>query len=200
MDDLEFVRRCASGDKQAWDEFVERYSRLIYRYIINTLRAKAVSPFQEHAADIFQEIFASLAEDKCRRLRSFRGQNGASLASWLRQVAIHAALNYARKIKPAVSIDEETGAGLNLKDILPDGGPAQPERLSLAEQMQALKDCINGLQTSDRFFLELHINRGIALEKLRGALRLSRGAVDMRKSRIISRLQDCFRQKGFALD
>jgi DNA-directed RNA polymerase specialized sigma24 family protein len=46
----------------------------------------------------------------------------------------------------------------------------------------------------------LLINRGLKPEELKEHLRLSRGAIDMRKSRIIERLRDCFRSKGFALD
>ena len=38
------------------------------------------------------------------------------------------------------------------------------------------------------------------LEVLKEHFRVSRGAIDMRKSRIIDRLRECFKHKGFALD
>ena len=62
-----------------------------------------------------------------------------------------------------------------------------------------LEDCISRLDSDDRYFLELYLNRGFSLEELKGILRAARGAVDMRKSRIIERLRDCFRRKGFVL-
>ena len=38
------------------------------------------------------------------------------------------------------------------------------------------------------------------LEELKKHFKLSRPAIDMRKSRLIERLRDCFRGKGFWLD
>ena len=68
------------------------------------------------------------------------------------------------------------------------------------EKINQLKDCIKGLNADDKYFLELHLNRGLSLAELKGVLRISRGAIDMRKSRIIGRLRECFKSKGFLLD
>jgi hypothetical protein len=32
MNDLELVQSYTKGDKRTWDEFVEKYSRLIYKH------------------------------------------------------------------------------------------------------------------------------------------------------------------------
>lgn len=201
MDDLEFVQRCVQGDRQSWREFVDKYSRLIYNYIHSVSRAKGSSLTQENLNDIFQEIFLSLVANNFNKLKSFKAKNGSSLASWLRQVSINAAIDHMRKIKPAlISIDEENDSDAGIKDTLADGGDLVSNRLLREEKLVHLKDCIGKLDTQDKYFLELYINKGVSLEELRQIMKVSRGSVDMRKSRIVDRLRNCFKGKGFMLD
>jgi len=200
MNDLEFVRRCVRGDNSAWDEFLKKYSRLIYNYIRNTLSIKGLFCTEQQIEDIFQEFFSLLIKDKFRKLRSFKAKNGCSLASWLRQVAINVTLDHIRKIKPAVSIDEQTDDELSIKDMLKDASVSVRDRLSSEEDINILKECIQRLDINDKYFLELFLNKGLKLEGLKKILRISRGAIDMQKSRIIERLRKCFKSKGFELD
>jgi len=201
MDDLEFVQRCVKGDKPAWDEFVERYSRLIYNYIYSVLKLKGTHQLNRDSVDdIFQEIFVLLCADNFRKLKSFKAKNGCSLASWLRQVVVNHTIDYLRKLKPVVSLDEENTDELSLKDILADASAPATETLLREEKISQLKDCIKDLDTDDKYFLELHLYRSLLLEEIKDILKVSRGAVDMRKSRIVERLRECFQRKGFQLD
>jgi len=200
MTDLEFVQQCVSGDKRAWDEFVDKYSKLIYNYIISILNRYLNLSTQEHIQDIFQEIFLSLVKDDFRKLKTFKGKNGCSLASWLRQVTINYTIDYLRKLKPLASIDAENDDGLSLKSTLVDDAASASDTSINNEQIMQLSECINILEDEDKYFLELHFNQGVRLEDLKELLRASRGAVDMRKSRIIAQLRDCFKNKGFGLD
>ncbi|MFA5144409.1 MAG: sigma-70 family RNA polymerase sigma factor [Candidatus Omnitrophota bacterium] len=201
MDDLEFVQRCVKGDKAAWDEFLSKYSRLIYNYIHNVFNVKGYASAQDHINDVFQEIFCSLLKDNSKKLRSFKAINGCSLASWLRQVTINFTIDYIRKMKPAVYLDsQEPDDDLNLKNLLVDGAEPVPDMLSYEEKLGSLTDCIERLDSDDKYFLELHMKRGIRLEELKDHLKLSRGAIDMQKSRLINKLKECFKSKGFLLD
>ena len=199
MDDLEFVHSCVKGDKQAWDRFVDKYSRLIYSCIYNILGTKDYAFAQSHIQDIFQEFFCFLIRDNFKKLKSFQAKNGCSLASWLRQVIINFTIDYLRKIKPALSLDEENEESLSLKDILADKSSSAPDILSQKERLSKLKECIDTLSDDDKYFLELAVNQGIEPEVLAKHLRRRRPAIDMRKSRIIERLRECFRSKGFML-
>lgn len=200
MDDLGFVQRCLTGDKRSWDEFLKKYSRLIYNYIYNILNTRSYSFAEHHINDIFQELFCSLIKDDYRKLRSFKARNGCSLASWLRQVTINFTIDYVRKIRPALSIDEQANGEFSLKDTLKDSSESTPDKLNREEMLKTLKDCIKKLGSDEKYFLELHINRGIRLEELKGIFKVSRGAIDMQKSRLIERLRECFQSQGFALD
>ncbi|MCX5695025.1 MAG: sigma-70 family RNA polymerase sigma factor [Candidatus Omnitrophica bacterium] len=201
MEDLKFVQRCAKGDNSAWAEFVQQYSRLIYGYIHSVLKFKSQKQFtQDNINDIYQDIFVLLAKDNFRKLKTFKGKNGCSLASWLRQVTINYTIDYLRRVKPAVSLEEEIGEEMTLKDILADDSTPIKDILNFKEKLNGLKDCIGGLDRDDRYFLELNLNQHLTLEELRGLFKVSRGTVDMRKARIVQRLKDCFKKKGFLLD
>ncbi len=200
MDDLEFVQGCLKGDKQSWNEFLPRYSRLIYNYIYSVLSVKGYSLTEEQVEDVFQEIFCSLIKDNYKKLATYQGKNGCSLASWLRQVTINFTVSYLRKLKPMVSIDAETEEGLSLKDILKDLSADAVEFLSDQDRRKALRECVDSLESAEQYFMELFLNQGLNLEQIREHLKINRGAVDMRKSRIFQKLQDCFKSKGFKLD
>ncbi|MFH0790199.1 MAG: sigma-70 family RNA polymerase sigma factor [Candidatus Omnitrophota bacterium] len=202
MTELEFVQRCVKGDKQAWDEFVTRYSRLIYCYIHSILKIKGINLSSlDNINDLFQEIFVLLSKDNFKKLSMFKARNGCSLASWLRQVVINYTLNYVHRTKSVVSLDEELNDdGFSLKDILADNSLDCRSRIMAEERLEYLTGCIKELDLDDKYFLELYLNRGIELSRLKAVLKVSRGAVDMRRSRIIGRLRECFKRKGFELD
>lgn len=200
MDDLKFVQGCIKGDKRIWNEFLSRYSRLIYNYIYSVLTVKGQSLAVEQVDDIFQEIFCSLIKDNYRKLATYQGRNGCTLASWLRQVTVNFTIDYLRKFRPALSIDAEIEPGLTLKDTLKDLSPGAFEFINNQDKRKTLWDCLGVLEDGEKFFMELFLNQGLNLEQIRDYLKISRGAVDMRKSRIFRKLQDCFKSKGFKLD
>jgi len=200
MDDLKFVQACVKGDKQSWNEFISRYSRLIYNYIYSVLAVKSHSLALGQVEDIFQEIFYSLIKDNYRKLSTYQGRNGCSLASWLRQVTINFTIDYLRKLKPALSIDAEIEPGLSFKDVLKDLSIDALEFLNNQDKRKTLQDCVGLLEPGEQYFMELFLNQGLNLEQIREYYKINRGAVDMRKSRIFQKLQDCFKRKGFKLD
>ena len=202
MNEQEFIQRCLKQDKAAWDEFVDRYSRLIYNYIYSVFKIKGVNASSDTVNDLFQEIFLSLIKDNFKKLRQFKGKNNASLASWLRIITINFCLDYLKKEKKlCYSLEEEINdQGLSLKDILADGRILADQALTGQERLQHLSECINSLGNEDKYFLEMHIYRGINLRNLQTTLGISRSAVDMRKSRLIQKLRKCFEDKGFQLE
>jgi RNA polymerase sigma-70 factor (ECF subfamily) len=197
MDDLEFLQTCLKGDQQAWAEFILRYSRLIYNYIHSVLAVKGRSISTEQVEDVFQEIFQSLIKNNYKKLATYRAKNGCSLASWLRQVTINFTIDYLRKLKPMASIDAQDDEGFSLGDLLADLTPEAGEFLSDQDKRKTLGECISLLESGEQYFLELFLNQGLTLDEIKDHLKINRGAADMRKGRIVLKLQDCFKKKGF---
>lgn len=191
------IRRCLRADRNAWDEFFRRYSRLIYSAIYGILDTYGRSRQTDFVDEIFQDLIVALIKDNCRRLRSFKALNGCSLASWLRQVTIHFTISSLRKSLPEARPDEQDSGEEEALEPLDDEAFAGMDR---GERLKHLADCIDKLENEDKYFLELYCRAGLSLDDIRQHLRINRGAVDMRKTRIVQRLKDCFRSKGLALD
>jgi RNA polymerase sigma factor (sigma-70 family) len=73
--DAQLVSRCRAGDPEAWNEFVERFSRYVYAICSRGFR------LAEHdAEDVFQEVFARAFE----RLSELRSDD--AVRPWLAQL------------------------------------------------------------------------------------------------------------------
>ncbi|MCG2713372.1 MAG: sigma-70 family RNA polymerase sigma factor [Candidatus Omnitrophica bacterium] len=200
MSDLEFAQSCVKGDKQSWIEFLSRYSHLIYNYIYSVLAVKGRNFSDHQVEDIYQEIFHALIKDNYKKLSTYQGKNNCSLASWLRQVTINFSIDYLRRFKSTISIDAENEGGFSLQDTLASLSMGAVEFLNDQDRRKTLHECIDLLDTDEQYFMELFLEQGLTLELIRDHLKLNRGAVDMRKSRVFQKLRDCFKNKGFRLD
>jgi len=73
--DAQLVSRCRAGDPDAWNEFVERFSRYVYAICGRGFRLA-----QHDAEDVFQEVFARAYE----RLPELRSDD--AVRPWLAQL------------------------------------------------------------------------------------------------------------------
>ena len=67
MSERTFIQRCLRRERGVWDEFIKRYSRLIYGCIHSTLKIKGLSFVSSTVDDLFQEIFLSLLKDNFKK-------------------------------------------------------------------------------------------------------------------------------------
>ncbi|MCM8799403.1 MAG: sigma-70 family RNA polymerase sigma factor [Candidatus Omnitrophica bacterium] len=206
MKDLEFIKRCINKDDKSWEEFLKIYSSLIYSLIWSVLKRKGFS-FQNsaYAEEIFQEIFLHLIKDNFKKLRQYKAKKNCPFSSWLKVVVINYTLDYLkRRTPPILSLEEkilDEEKELTLEDTIKDESrPPVDELLLEKELLTNLSECISRLKEDDKFFIEMHIYQGVSLENLKKLLKVSRSAIDMRKARIIQRLKDCFKERGFLLE
>jgi RNA polymerase sigma factor (sigma-70 family) len=73
--DAQLVSRCREGDAEAWNEFVERFSRYVYAICVRGFRLA-----QYDAEDVFQEVFVRAFE----RLSDLRSDD--AVRPWLAQL------------------------------------------------------------------------------------------------------------------
>ena len=203
MDELQLIKRCLTKDKRAWDEFVVKYSRLIYNYIYSVFLAKGRTPSSENVADIYQGIFLSLYENNLKRMRSFKARNDCAFPSYLRVITINAALDHLRKnSRTIISLDEEPAREdrPSLKDAIADEKSFPDQYMASKEKHDQLLDCVKTLTAQEKYLVQMHIYQGLNMEELAKLCKASRGTLDMRKSRILEKLKNCFRRKKFMLD
>lgn len=142
------LAKVISGDKAAWDSFVETFSGFIYNVVARTLRARSVD-FAHDAVDVSQDVFVRLIKDDYRLLRTYDPER-AALPAWLTVVATSVALNRLRRPEyrqDTVELDDTLPAR---EDTSFEGRVELPPKILSERQAQILKLLYNeGLDVSD---------------------------------------------------
>lgn len=146
MDDFTLVRRSVEGDDEAWGRLVERHAPKVRGTVLELLGelpefvADSMSP-----EDLVVEVFNSLLEDDCRRLRRVGDQ--ADVAAWLQLIARRLTLKRSRR---SLRVNR-----VSTKD-LEEPIPAEAERLRAAVRKQ-----ISVLPPRDRLVVQLFLFEGV---------------------------------------
>jgi len=143
-DDATLVRRCLSGDAEAWRTLVERHRRGLIAL------AARILPVQD-AEDVTDAVLADLWE----RGKLAGYEERSSLKTWLSAVAINTALNTRRA---AVSRAAAAAAAPVRADV-----PVDPT----ATQLRAvLQDAIASLDSSTKLLVLLYYEQDLSLEDI----------------------------------
>jgi RNA polymerase sigma factor (sigma-70 family) len=170
LSDVELVRACRSGDPDAWNELVERYSRYVYAIATRGFRLT-----DEDAEDVFQDVFTRIYT----RLDSLR--DDAALRPWIAQLTRRRCLDTiaARRDTPVEELAEEETTDLSeIED-------AFEVREALASLPGACQDIL------DRFFTRDQSYKTIADE-----LEIPSGTIASRIARCLGRLREQLERRG----
>jgi RNA polymerase sigma factor (sigma-70 family) len=94
--DAQLVSRCRAGDPDAWNEFVERFSRYVYAICGRGFRLS-----EPDAEDVFQEVFARAFE----RLSELRSDE--AVRPWLAQLTRRLCIDRLRLLARDTPTDAE---------------------------------------------------------------------------------------------
>ena len=132
--DAQLVSRCRDGDVEAWNEFVERFSRYVYAIAIRGFRLA-----QTDAEDVFQEVFARAFE----RLSELRSDDAVRpwLAQLTRRLCIDRLRLNARDTPTEAELDEP-----EVDDVLATLDEAMTVRAALDKVGDPCREIL------DRFF------------------------------------------------
>jgi RNA polymerase sigma factor (sigma-70 family) len=174
--DFDLWKRCCRGDKEAWDELVDRYGGPVVKAsIIRTLRKYGV-PSRDDWMDIYQDVFVKLLH----RLSQWK-QKG-DLAAFIYRVAHFATIDWLRQRKPA---------SVNIDDIV-DGPSINPDPTDKI-QVAMIQKC---LTPAEQLLVRFHFLEEWSLAEVSEFLRKSVGSVTTFKSRTLVKLRKCLERKG----
>lgn len=199
--DLDLLNGCIAGDRQAWSGLVERFTRYVYYFIRLTAKRHHTEFGPEEMADLHNDLFVALFEDDCRRLRAYRGDNGCSVRSWIRIITIRRCLDALRRRRVQVSIDVEPDEPGPRAPTLVSDEPDPLEALlarDRAERRAQLDALTEGLSERDRLLLEMIYVRKMSADAIAATLRIKKGALYTRKTRLIKRLNALAVEAGLA--
>jgi len=183
LSDQELITGCIRKQKESWDVFVERFSKLIYWSIWKVLGTCAVSGKEDLAHEIFQEIFEKLLEkNELKKLKQI-----ASVRKFLTVMASHAALD---KIK-ILGRRERRLDVLETPDRLQTGVQAVSR-----EKDVLIAQVIEALSPKERLCVEWHYMDGKTHREISETLGLSQDTVSTIIRRSKEKIRKIFLEKG----
>jgi RNA polymerase sigma-70 factor (ECF subfamily) len=164
--DADLVARCRSGDQQAWEELVNRFSRYVYAIAMRIYRLQ-----QHDAEDVFQEVFTRTYE----RLDDLRDDD--SVRPWIgtltRRLCVDKLRSGSREHLTDEPIDPASGE---------DAFAEIDEAFVVHEAMRALPE--HCAEILDRFFA-----RDESYKTIGEDLGLPPGTIASRISRCLTKLR-----------
>lgn len=167
LPDATIVARCRTGDEQAWNELVARFSRYVYAIATRAFRLR-----EHDAEDVFQEVFARTYEH-LDRLR-----DDEAIRPWIGQLTRRLCIDRLRagsREEPLESAAEPRGAEETIAEV--------EEALTVHEALAALPEHCG--EILDRFFA-----RDESYATIGDELDLPAGTVASRISRCLAKLRE----------
>jgi RNA polymerase sigma factor (sigma-70 family) len=197
--DLELLHACIAGDRRAWEIFVQRFTRYVWYLVDATGKRYDASLSADDLADYHNDVFVALLENDRHRLRQFQGKNGCSVRSWIRVITIRRTVDALRRRRAHLQLDPEPTDDRAPMRQLVDASPDPLESLITAQGQRRgaqLNQLIEHLSVSDRLLLQLLYQQKLSVDATAAALKIKRGALYTRKTRIIKRLRALATEAG----
>lgn len=175
--EAEFIQRLKSGDAEAFDNLITRYSGDIYAVLFR------ITESAEEAADLTQETFLSAL----KAIRGFRGES--ELKTWLFRIAVNHSRNRFRWWKRrrrdvTVSLDAPIGDTNSTVSEMIAGDTATAEEVVLRlERESAIRSALMELPDIYREAIVLCDIEGLSYEEISAALDINIGTVKSRIAR-----------------
>ncbi|HWZ98218.1 MAG TPA: sigma-70 family RNA polymerase sigma factor [Candidatus Dormibacteraeota bacterium] len=180
--DTTLVKRCLSGQEEAWSQLIDKYKALIY-----SIPVKYGLPPQE-AADVFQGTCMELL----MHLRDLREPR--ALPKWIIQVAHHKCYHWKRQQQRLVSRDAE--------EELPEPEvPAVAEEfVRQAEEEQMLREAMANLAPRCRKLVEMLFFESPSrpYAEVASELNLAVGSIGLTRQKCIENLRKQLDELGFS--
>ncbi len=164
--DAQLVARCREGEAEAWNAFVERFSRYVYAICSRGFRLR-----REDAEDVFQEVFAR-AYDRLGELRS-----DDAVLPWLAQLTRRQCIDRLRKIARDAPAETE-----------PDEYAAE-EPLHAIDEAMAVRAALDAVGDPCRDILDRFFCRDESYHTIGAALDLAPGTIASRISRCLAKVR-----------
>lgn len=177
-----------AGESGSEARLIEAYGWVVREAITRFLTFRTRGRI-DLADDLTHEVFVALLRDGGRKLRTFAGRHGCSLAGWLKVVAVRLAIDRLRREGRVVMLEDDTPRMAEIRRSLRSEHGDPEAAMQGAEAVERLARAMAQLTAKDRLVAELHLVRGRALEDVAAILGVTMNAAYVRKSRLLERLR-----------
>lgn len=173
------IQELTSFNNAAWEYFLRKYGRLIYK-CINKFTGSRVS--LETKEDIFQEVIALLLENNGRRLKMIRHTEEKAFRSWLWMVTTRCTLNFFRGVKGKELLPIDN---IEILDISP-----APDMEAFRRQLGEI--ITQKLDIKERLVIH-YILEGLILDEIAANMDISVATVYNIKEKAIAKIKKCLK-------
>jgi RNA polymerase sigma factor (sigma-70 family) len=95
----DLLRECGQRltDRALWGKFQDRFQRLIFSYLMRTLRYRGINDdISDTVPDLAQDVYMRLVQNDGRRLRAFRGTTEFSACAFMARVCANVVADHFR--------------------------------------------------------------------------------------------------------
>lgn len=180
------VRAPGPPEPAVFDALVERYQRVVFRYVFHLVRDFHLTQ------DLSQEVFLKVY----RRFHTYDARH--LLSTWLLRVAHNHTVDYLRQRRlPTVSMEAAApGSEVPLRDALPGKAADAAELVVDRAQGEAVERTIEAMPLEHRSVLLLRFAEGRSYEEISFILGVPKGTVKSRINRARAHLQRSLARRG----
>jgi RNA polymerase sigma-70 factor (ECF subfamily) len=175
-DDSELMLRIQSGDEEAFEAFVGRYQKRLYRLAYASLGNR------EEALDATQEAFVKMYQARHR----YRPEG--SPGTWIHRILVNACIDRSRRrrLRRTVPLDEAAG-GRGWPPADPGGSPLKQQQRR--EARARLDRAMARLPERQRIVLVLRHSNDMSIKEISRVLDCSVGTIKSTLHRALGRLR-----------
>lgn len=174
--DAALLGRMAAGEKAAFAELYDRFSRPLFSVALRILRDEA------EAEDIVQDVFLTLWE----KASDFSRERGSAFG-WAVTLTRHRAIDRLRLRQRRRELLDQPAAG---HFATAAASPSAEEALAARETARAVRSAVAGLPTEQQRALELAFFGGLTQQEIAARLQEPLGTIKARIRRGLFRLRE----------
>lgn len=185
QEERQFILLLLKRDPRSWNEFVERYERLMVSRILATCRECSLSPSPDLVEECAAEVMAALFQGDLQGLRQFQGRS--KLSTWLAVIVRRTTLNVLRRRQRDTEKICPNDSQFDIATV-PDQ-PSEGARELPAEERTQLQACMAQLKQTDRLALVMYFDQKLSYAEIGRALGITENAVGPKLHRAQKRLR-----------
>ena len=186
--DDDLLYGCLNGDRCCRETFVRQFSNLVFSTIQHVVKIKNTHLSRQSVEDLHQTVFLQLFDNESRKLKQYKGNNGCSLASWIRMLTGRIVIDHLRRGMDALAPRHHV-VTLELVSELNEPGPSAVEQMTIAEQWNLITSGLKQLKARDQLVIRMHCLDGQSLRTVAQVIGVSEKNIHSIKHRAIQRLK-----------
>jgi RNA polymerase sigma-70 factor (ECF subfamily) len=170
------MQSVARNEESAFRTLIERHQSWVFSLLISIVRN------QQYAEDLTQEVFWRARQHASKYIRQ------GEFVSWLKRIAINAALDFLREERKFVAVALE-----NVENSLADEGGSSPVAALLASTLrEEVRTAIQSLPDDQRLVVVMRYFGDMSLQDIAWAMKCPLGTVKSRLFHALRRIRQFF--------